>query len=712
MSNRIPAELATSTQPAHMRAVRRLPVGAEPQTDGGVHFRVWARDRSRVAVVIDGRATPLVAEGAESGAEAAGAEGYFSGIVAEAREGTRYQFRLDDDDLLLPDPASRWQPDGPHGPSVVVDPRRFAWTDRGWRGCGLEGQVLYEMHVGTFTREGTLRAAMEQLAELKALGITVIELMPVAEFPGRFGWGYDGVDWFAPTRLYGVPDDLRAFVDRAHALGLGVMLDVVYNHFGPDGNYLKLFARDYFTDRYANEWGEAINYDGPHSGPVREFVLANVQYWIDEFHLDGFRLDATQQIFDASQDHILAALTRRARETARERQCECLVIAENEKQEAWLMRAPGAARAADAAGAAAGMDALWNDDLHHSAVVALTGRHEAYYSDFRGTPQELLSCAKWGFLFQGQHYAWQKTPRGEPALDCAPAQFVCFIENHDQVANSARGWRLHQQTSPGRFRAMTGLLLLLPGTPLLFQGQEFASSRPFLFFADHQGDLGRAVREGRADFLSQFKRYAQPEVRALLDDPADPRTFETCKLDFAERELHAGVYRLHRDLLRLRRETPAFRSQGRPSKPPHPLVVNAGASSAPAVRVVGELSATEAARRPEALHDEPHRREIERRQAIGGLDGAVLGPEALLLRFFHEEGDRLVLLNLGADLPLGSCSDPLIAPPAGQEWRLIWSSDDPQYGGDGTPPFDAQQLVLPAHALLVLAPVARERPSP
>jgi maltooligosyltrehalose trehalohydrolase len=656
MSNRIPAELATSTQPAHMRAVRRLPVGAEPQTDGGVHFRVWARDRSRVAVVIDGRATPLVAEGA---GDEAGAEGYFSGIVAEAREGTRYQFRLDDDDLLLPDPASRWQPDGPHGPSVVVDPRRFAWTDRAWRGCGLEGQVLYEMHVGTFTREGTLRAAMEELAELKALGITVIELMPVAEFPGRFGWGYDGVDWFAPTRLYGVPDDLRAFVDRAHALGLGVMLDVVYNHFGPDGNYLKLFARDYFTDRYANEWGEAINYDGPHSGPVREFVLANVQYWIDEFHLDGFRLDATQQIFDASQDHILAALTRRARETARERQCECLVIAENEKQEAWLMRAPGAARAADAAGAAAGMDALWNDDLHHSAVVALTGRREAYYSDFRGTPQELLSCAKWGFLFQGQHYAWQKQPRGEPALDCAPAQFVCFIENHDQVANSARGWRLHQQTSPGRFRAMTGLLLLLPGTPLLFQGQEFASSRPFLFFADHQGDLGRAVREGRADFLSQFKRYAQPEVRALLDDPADPRTFETCKLDFAERELHAGVYRLHRDLLRLRRETPAFRTQ-----------------------------------QPRAL------------------DGAVVGPEALLLRFFHEEGDRLVLLNLGADLPLGSCSDPLIAPPAGQEWRLIWSSDDPQYGGDGTPPFDAQQLVLPAHALLVLAPVARERPSP
>jgi maltooligosyltrehalose trehalohydrolase len=617
---------------------RRLPIGAElvpalPDGAGGVHFRVWAPGRDRVAVVINGESTLLVAESMTGG--------YFSGVVTSAIAGTRYQFQLDDDPLLLPDPASRWQPDGPHGPSVVIDPTQFTWTDANWRGLPLEGQVLYELHLGTFTPEGTLRAAMAQLDELKSLGITIIELMPVAEFPGRFGWGYDGVDWFAPTRLYGDPDDLRAFVDRAHAVGMGVILDVVYNHFGPDGNYLTKFSADYLTDRYGNEWGSAINYDGPNSEPVREFVLANVRYWIDEFHVDGYRLDATQQIFDESEEHIITALSRTARAAAPGRQV--LLMAENEAQHAWLMRAPAAK--------GAGLDAMWNDDFHHSAVVAVTGRSEAYYRDYRGTPQEFLDCAKWGFLFQGQHYSWQKNPRGLPSLDCAPAQFVCFVENHDQVANSARGWRLHQQTSPGRYRAITGLTLLLPGTPLLFQGQEFASSKPFLFFADHDADLGRAVRKGRAEFLSQFARYAQPVVRDMLADPSDPATYEICKLDFAERALHHGIYDLHRDLLRLRRDTPAFRGQQR-----------------------------------------------------RGVDGAVIGPEALLLRFFHDEGDRLVLMNLGAECRIRSCSDPLIAPPAEQAWQVIWSSDDPKYGGDGTPPFDPADLRIPPHALLVLAP--------
>jgi maltooligosyltrehalose trehalohydrolase len=490
---------------------------------------------------------------------------------------------------------------------------------------------------------------MAQFEELKQLGITIIELMPVSEFPGRFGWGYDGVDWFAPTRLYGEPDHLRAFVDRAHAIGLGVILDVVYNHFGPDGNYLTQFSPDYFTDRYGNEWGSAINFDGPNSGPVREYLLANVRYWIEEFHVDGYRLDATQQIFDASPpaEHIMTALARTARAAAAAGGRRCLLMAENEAQHTWLMHAPETQHGARGAG----LDAMWNDDFHHSAVVALTGRSEAYYSDYRGTPQELLSAAKWGFLFQGQHYAWQNKLRGEPALECAPAQFVVFLENHDQVANSARGWRIHQQTSPGRYRAMSALTLLLPGTPLLFQGQEFASSKPFLFFADHQGDLGKAVRKGRADFLGQFKRYATPEVRALLADPSDPRTFESCKLDFNERELHHGIYDMFKDLLRLRRQTPAF-------------------------------------------HDQRPR----------GLDGAVLGPEALVLRFFHADGDRLLLLNLGAELRLGSCSEPLMAPPAEHAWQIEWSSDDPRYGGDGTPPFEPQDVRLPPHALLVLAP--------
>jgi maltooligosyltrehalose trehalohydrolase len=654
MSNRAPVEQASARPPATV--TRRLPIGAEILPDAhGVHFRVWAPARQRVAVIIDGVATPLAREVSDADADAvadAVDAGYFSGIVSNARAGTRYQFRLDEDDLLLPDPASRSQPDGPHGPSVVVDPTAFAWTDRDWRGCPLEGQVLYELHVGTFTPEGTLRAAMGELDELKDLGITVIELMPLSEFPGRFGWGYDGVDWFAPTRLYGEPDDLRAFIDRAHALGMGVILDVVYNHFGPDGNYLTQFSRDYLTDRYGNEWGSAINYDGPNSGPVREFVLANVRYWIEEFHFDGYRLDATQQIFDTSEDHILTALSRTARSAAGDRQV--LLMAENEAQDAWLMRLPDASKGVRGGG----LDAMWNDDYHHSAVVAVTGRSEAYYSDYRGTPQELLACAKWGFLFQGQYYSWQKQARGEPALDCAPAKFVCFVENHDQVANSARGWRLHQQTSPGRFRAITALTLLLPGTPLLFQGQEFASSKPFLFFADHQDELARAVRKGRADFLSQFPRYATPEVRAILADPGDPQTFNLCKLDFAERDLHHGIYQLHRDLLKMRRETPAFRAQ-----------------------------------------------------APKSLDGASLGPEALLLRFFHAEGDRLLLLNLGPELRLKSCNSPLMAPPAGQTWELTWSSDAPQYGGDGTAPLNPADLRLPPHALLVLEPTS-QHPSP
>jgi maltooligosyltrehalose trehalohydrolase len=651
MSKVFSAERPVPDAPPPLRSVtRRLPIGAELQPDGGVHFRVWAPARQRVTVVVDGESTPLVAESTPMIPDTPEETGYFSGLVAGARAGSRYQFTLDDESLLLPDPASRWQPDGPHGPSVVVDPARFAWTDADWRGCPLEGQVLYEMHVGTFTPAGTLRAALEQLDELQDVGITVIELMPLAEFPGRFGWGYDGVNWFAPTRLYGEPDDLRAFVDRAHALGMGVILDVVYNHFGPDGNYLTQFSRDYFTDRYDNEWGSAINFDGPNAAPVRELVLANVHYWIDEFHLDGYRLDATQQIFDVSADHILTALARTAREAARAHDRRCLLMAENEAQHAWLMRTPEAK--------GAGLDAMWNDDYHHCTVAAVTGRREAYYSDYGGTPQELIACAKWGFLYQGQHYAWQKKRRGRPALDCAPAQFVVFIENHDQVANSARGWRLHQQTSPGRFRAMSAFTLLLPGTPLLFQGQEFASSKPFLFFADHQGDLARDVRKGRAEFLSQFTRYAQPDVQAILDDPSDPRTFNRCKLDFAERAQHDGIYRLHREVLRLRRETPAFRAQ------------------------------------------QPR-----------GVDGAVVGPEALLLRFFHAEGDRVLLLNLGADLRLESCSDPLMAPPAEHAWQIVWSSDDPQYGGDGTAPLNPALLRLPAHALIVLAPVARERPS-
>src|SRR5258708_1329118 len=288
---------------------RRLPIGAEAQAGGGVHFRVWARRRKSVHVVMDRSDMALAREG----------NGYFSGVVPSAVPGSLYRYRLDGGDAF-PDPASRFQPEGPHGPSQVIDPAAFPWHDASWRGVSRHGQVVYEMHIGTFTREGTWRSASLELGALARLGVTVLEVMPVAEFAGRFGWGYDGVDLFAPTRNYGSPDDFRGFVDSAHREGLGVILDVVYNHLGPDGNYLKQFAPEYFTDRYDNEWGEPINFDAEASGPVRELFIANAGYWIDEFHLDGLRLDATQQIFDASPVHIVAEVTQRAREAAHGRE--------------------------------------------------------------------------------------------------------------------------------------------------------------------------------------------------------------------------------------------------------------------------------------------------------------------------------------------------------------------------------------------------------
>lgn len=351
---------------------RRLPVGAELGLSG-VHFRVWARRRQRVDVVFGDDASPalrltrLKSEG----------NGYFSGMVAAARAGDLYRFRLDGGDALYPDPASRYQPHGPHGPSQVIDPAAFAWSDHDWHGAGSEGQVLYEMHVGTFTREGSWESASRELPALAELGVTVLEVMPVAEFAGRFGWGYDGVDLFAPYHVYGLPDDLRRFVDRAHSLNVGVILDVVYNHLGPDGCYLREFSEDYFTDRYENEWGEPINFDGEHAGPVREFFLANAGYWIDEFHLDGLRLDATQQIFDSSSEHILACVSRRVREAAHGR--ATLLVGESEPQDVRLVR--------PVKHGGYGLDALWNDDFHHSATVALTGHNEAYYTDYLGAPR-------------------------------------------------------------------------------------------------------------------------------------------------------------------------------------------------------------------------------------------------------------------------------------------------------------------------------------
>ena len=586
---------------------RRFPIGAEAVA-GGVHFRVWAPLRKTVEVILEGSGSfPLERE----------PDAYFSGFLDVARPGMQYQFRLDRGGRVFPDPASRFQPAGPHGPSQIVDPFAYRWEDVTWRGLQLEGQVIYETHIGTLTPAGTWKAACEILPELAETGVTILELMPIAEFSGTFGWGYDGTALFAPTHLYGTPDEFRAFVDTAHSAGLGVVLDVVYNHLGPDGNYLKEFSADYFTDRYTNEWGEAINFDGPGSKNVRDFFVSNAAYWIEEFHLDGLRLDATQQIFDSSEPNIMAEITLDARRAAGDR--SIVIIAENEHQNARLVES------ADEGGY--GLDAIWNDDFHHSAHVAVTGANEAYYSDYGGTPQELVSLAKWGFLYQGQYSIWQRQRRGHPAFGVKAASFINYLDNHDQIANSSYGARLHELTTSGRYRAITALLLLMPGTPMLFQGQEYGVSTPFLYFADHRPELAALVEQGRAEFLSQFRSVALSHTEFAMGKPQDRTTFEKCKLDHAERLANAHVVALHRDLLRLRREDPVFRAQ-----------------------------------------------------RSDWIDGAVLGPEAFALRFFSgSNGDRLLLVNLGRGLTLRPAAEPLLAPPELGKWEVLWWSDHPSY---------------------------------
>jgi maltooligosyltrehalose trehalohydrolase len=620
------------------RIRRRLPVGAEVQPDGGTHFRVWAPGPREVRLAIERRSNEALDVALE-----AEPQGYYSVLVPKVGAGDRYRYRLDG--KLFADPASRFQPDGPFGPSEIVSPEHYTWNDAGWRGITLAGQVIYELHVGTFTPEGTWRAAADRLPALAETGVTTVEVMPLSEFPGRFGWGYDGVFLYAPTRLYGAPDDFRAFVDAAHRLGLGVILDVVYNHIGPSGAVLREYTPAYYTDQYENEWGEALNFDGRCSAPVREYFASNARYWIEEFHLDGLRLDATQTIHDRSERHVIADITTEAHAGAKGR--DIIIVAESETQDARLVR--------PITEGGYGADGVWNDDLHHSAIVAVTGRREAYYSDQQGTPQEFISAAKYGYLFQGQRYAWQKKPRGRRASGVPPAAFVTYIENHDQVANSGDGSRLHTRTSPGRYRAVTALVLLLPGTPLLFQGQEFGASSPFLFFADHEADLAAAVQKGRGEFVAQFPSLASPAMQARIPPPHDPATFERCKLRWEERERNVTHVQLHRDLLALRKDDVAFAQQ-----------------------------------RP------------------GALDGAVLAPEAFVLHYATErpEDERLLLVNFGADLNAASFAEPLVAPPDDHAWRVRWSSEEPMYGGCGTPPIVTDQgWHIPGHSAIVLAPV-------
>jgi maltooligosyltrehalose trehalohydrolase len=478
------------------------------------------------------------------------------------------------------------------------------------------------------------------------MGINLLEVLPIAEFPGAFGWGYDGVLLFAPCRLYGRPDDLRAFVDDAHAHGIAVILDVVYNHCGPDGCPLGRFSSSYFAPE-PTDWGQALNFDGPDSGPVRELVSANAAYWIAEFHLDGLRFDATQAINDTSTPHILAEAVTRARAAAGGRRL--WIVGENEPQRTMLLH--------DTERGGCGFDALWNDDWHHAANVALTGFRDAYYFDYLGAPQEFVSAAKYGFLYQGQWYSWQRQPRGTPTDGLDPPRFVAFLQNHDQVANSLDGKRVHLKSSPGKYRALTALLILGPWTPMLFQGQEFGATTPFFYFADHHPELARAVKEGREVFLSQFASLVGRTE--LVPDPGDPTTFQRSKLDPGQRVRHADMTALHESLIALRRSEAAF-------------------------------------------HDH-HRFDV---------DGAVLGESAFVLRFSERTSgrrsallDRLLLVNLGATLPLPVLAEPLLSPSPCRQWRWLWSSATASHGGSGDDRVGgAAPWELPAESAIVLGP--------
>ncbi len=521
--------------------------------DEGV-VRVWAPTAKRVALrpadfqssqISKRGLTPVGLTGvaAQDVGLAREEGGYFSGRAPWLRAGVRYWLVLDDTQVF-PDPASRFQPDGVHGPSEVIDPGAFTWRTHAWRPQPLDELAIYELHVGTFTPEGTFAAAADRLPALAELGVTAVELMPVAAFPGRRNWGYDPAAQFAPADVYGRPDDLRRLVDRAHALGMSVLLDVVYNHFGPDGAYAAAFSPLFFSDRHQSPWGAGINLDGPGSRDVRGFFIENTLHWLIEYRFDGLRLDATHALVDDSPEHFLAELARVVRAAIVDR--DVLLIAEDNRNLRTIVE-PRSAGGWE-------LDADWADDFHHIVRRLIAGDDESYYRDFAGTTDELASTLRDGWRFRGEHSIHAEGPRGSDPTGLPLPSFVICSQNHDQVGNRAYGERLHHQVDTAVYRAVTMVLLLAPETPLLFMGQEWAATTPFLFFVDHAGDLVRAVREGRRQEFRHFRAFADAAARERIPDPQDPATFERSRLIWEERDRqpHAGVLALHRRALALR----------------------------------------------------------------------------------------------------------------------------------------------------------------
>jgi malto-oligosyltrehalose trehalohydrolase len=524
--------------------VHRMPFGAEPGAEGAVRFRLWAPDANRVDLCLEhvgGGASPRPL------AMAPETRGWFALTTAEARSGSRYRYRINDG-MQVPDPASRFQPEGVHGPSEVIDPGAYRWKSE-WQGRPWEEAVVYELHVGTFTAGGTFASARDRLPHLAGLGITAIEVMPVAAFAGSRNWGYDGVLPYAPHAAYGRPDEFREFVDAAHGHGLMVLLDVVYNHFGPEGNYLHTYASRFFTDRHQTPWGDAINYDGAQSRTVRDYFRHNALYWLEEFRLDGLRLDAVHAIMDDSEPDILEELADAVhRGPGRTRPIH--LVLENYANEAHYLSSV-------AEGKRRRYAAQWNDDYHHVCHTLLTGEADGYYVDYADEAvSRLARCLCEGFAYQGEPSKFNhQTMRGEPSGELPLTAFIAFLQNHDQVGNRAHGERLIELTAEPKLRAMTSIMLMNPSVPALFMGEEFGCRQPFLYFADFDGELAEAVRNGRKREFVSFAQFNADDAQVMLPDPIDSETFRRCILrwETATEPQHAEWLEFYRELLDLRR---------------------------------------------------------------------------------------------------------------------------------------------------------------
>ncbi len=591
------------------------PIGATWLGADGTRFRVWAPGSTQVEVVLDphirGIRTTMVAVG----------DGWFELLHPSAPPGTRYSFYLDGRGPF-PDPASRCQIRGVHGPSEVIDPA-FRWTDSAWSGVPLDRLVLYELHIGSFTPEGTFRAAIERLPDLVALGVTAIELMPVGDFPGERNWGYDGVALNAPARAYGRPEDLRALVDAAHGLGLAVHLDVVYNHFGPDGAYQGAFASAYFSTTHRTPWGAALNFDGPDSGPVRALVIQSALTWVREYHLDGLRLDATHAIIDDSPVHILTEIAEAVHRLAAAEDRTVLVIAEDGRNLSALVRPVSAG--------GMGLDGVWSDDFHHQMRRALAGDRDGYFQDYSGSTADLAETIRQGWYYHGQQSGYAGAPRGSDPAGVPLSRFVCCLQNHDQIGNRALGERLHHQITAAAYRAASALLLCLPETPLLFMGQEWAASTPWLYFTDHHADLGEMVRRGRRQEFARFAAFSDPAARERIPDPQAPTTFTSSRLPWGERDQapHRQVLALYQRLLELRRQHPALRGPGT------------------------------------------------------GLAVAAFSDDVLLLRREAGPVALLAVVRLRGSGPVALRGHDLARHPAGAQWRLLLSTADAAYADAG-----------------------------